>query len=114
MSVGGSNAPGGITIDLRGFDDIVIDEDLGSARVGTANTWRKVYEVLEPLGRTAVGGRNPTVGVGGFILGGGISFVSRRYGWALDNVRNFEVGCSISNSYEDVADMHRLFSLTEP
>lgn len=91
MCIGASNAQGGITIDLRKLDDVVVDEGLEWARVGTGNKWKRVYEVLEPLGRTAVGGRDGEVGVGGFILGGGISFVSRRYGWALDNVRNFEV-----------------------
>lgn len=91
MCIGASNAEGGITLDLRKLDDVFVDEGLDWARVGTGNRWKKVYEVLEPLGRTAAGGRNGEVGVGGFILGGGISFVSRRYGWALDNVRNFEV-----------------------
>ncbi|KAE8445079.1 hypothetical protein EG329_013794 [Mollisiaceae sp. DMI_Dod_QoI] len=91
LFVGGSNAPGGITIDLRKLDEIDVAEDLQTAKVGTGNRWKRVYEKLEPLNRTAVGGRNGEVGVGGFILGGGISFVSRRHGWALDNVRNFEV-----------------------
>ncbi|KUJ12670.1 FAD-binding domain-containing protein [Mollisia scopiformis] len=90
MFVGASNAPGGITLDLKKLNTIDVSEDLKTARVGTRNRWRNVYETLEPLNRTPVGGRNGAVGVGGFILGGGISFVSRRYGWALDNVRNFE------------------------
>ncbi|CZR59926.1 related to 6-HYDROXY-D-NICOTINE OXIDASE [Phialocephala subalpina] len=91
MCVGASIAEGGITIDLSKLDDVTVDEGWEWARVGTGNRWKRVYEVLELLGRTAVGGRNENVGVGGFILGGGISFVSRRYGWALDNVRNYEV-----------------------
>lgn len=37
------------------------------------------------------GGRSATVGVGGFVLGGGISFWSMRQGWVCDNVKNFEV-----------------------
>ncbi|KAH6714272.1 hypothetical protein BKA61DRAFT_643878 [Leptodontidium sp. MPI-SDFR-AT-0119] len=73
---GASNAPGG---------------DLESARIGTGNRWAKVYAKLEVLNRTVAGGRNSDVGVGGFVLGGGISYVSKRYGWAIDNVRNFQV-----------------------
>ncbi|KAK0120328.1 hypothetical protein ONS95_011734 [Cadophora gregata] len=89
---GASNAPGGVTIDLSGINDIDVSEDLESVRIGTGNRWASVYRKLEPLSRTVAGGRNSDVGVGGFVLGGGISFMSRRYGWATDNVRNFEVG----------------------
>ena len=35
---------------------------------------------------------------------GGISFLSHRYGWALDNVRNFEV------SFTYRTDIHKLGS----
>ncbi len=70
MFVGASNAPGGITIDLGKLDEIDVAEDLETARVGTGNRWKNVYERLEPLNMTAVGGRNGEVGVGGFILGG--------------------------------------------
>lgn len=31
------------------------------------------------------------IGVGGLTLGGGMSFFSGRYGWACDNVVNYEV-----------------------
>ncbi|KAG4412615.1 hypothetical protein IFR04_014245 [Cadophora malorum] len=88
---GASNAPGGVTIDLSGIDDIDVSDDLESVRIGTGNRWAGVYRKLEPLNRTVAGGRNSDVGVGGFVLGGGISFMARRYGWAADNVRNFEV-----------------------
>ncbi|KAG4433634.1 hypothetical protein IFR05_010880 [Cadophora sp. M221] len=88
---GASNAPGGVTIDLSGIDDIDVSEDLESARIGTGNRWANVYGKLEALNRTVAGGRNSDVGVGGFVLGGGISYVSKRYGWAIDNVRNFLV-----------------------
>lgn len=118
MFAGASNAPSGITIDLRKLNAIELDEDGLTTRVGTGNRWIDVYKALQPLNRTVVGGRNSKVGVGGFILGGespllklwsmgiingapkfkadvrtlgGISFISRRYGWALDNVQNFEV-----------------------
>lgn len=75
MFVGASNAPGGITIDLSKLDDIDISDDLEWARVGTGNRWNAVYNKLEPLNRTVVGGRVGEVGVGGFILGGDIPHV---------------------------------------
>ncbi|KAI8937380.1 hypothetical protein NX059_006584 [Plenodomus lindquistii] len=44
-----------------------------------------------PLGRMVAGGRGSTVGVGGFLLGGGISDYASRVGLSCDNVINFEV-----------------------
>ncbi|KZL82403.1 fad binding domain protein [Colletotrichum incanum] len=38
-----------------------------------------------------VGGRSPQVGAGGFTLGGGTSPFANKYGWALDNVYEYEV-----------------------
>jgi len=70
---GASNAPGGVTIDLSGIDDIDVSDDLESVRIGTGNRWAGVYRKLEPLNRTVAGGRNSDVGVGGFVLGGQFS-----------------------------------------
>jgi FAD/FMN-containing dehydrogenase len=70
MFSGASNAPSGITIDLKKLDAIEPDEEGLTTRVGTGARWMDVYKVLEPLNRTVVGGRNSNVGVGGFILGG--------------------------------------------
>ncbi|KAF4333054.1 FAD-binding domain protein [Fusarium beomiforme] len=82
---------GGIQIDLVKLDGIKINEDIGTVTVGTGCTWRSIYKKLEPLGLMVVGGRSADVGVGGFTLGGGISFYAGERGWAVDNVRSFEV-----------------------
>jgi hypothetical protein len=39
-----------------------------------------VYAALDPYGANVVGGRATGVGVGGFILGGGYSWLSNQYG----------------------------------
>jgi FAD/FMN-containing dehydrogenase len=70
MFAGASNAPGGITIDLRYLNGIELSEDQETASIGPGNKWGDVYEVLEPKGLTVVGGRVSHVGVGGFMLGG--------------------------------------------
>lgn len=75
MIAGASNAPGGITIDLRKIDDIDVGEGMETARIGAGNRWKGVYEALEPLNRTVAGGRNSDVGVGGFTMGGELSDV---------------------------------------
>ncbi|KAE9368211.1 FAD-binding domain-containing protein [Stipitochalara longipes BDJ] len=90
-----SSAEGGVTIDMRLFDSVEIFEGSSGksegARIGTGGRWGEVYKKLEPYGKTVVGGRDRRVGVGGFLLGGGISFISRRNGWAIDNILNYEV-----------------------
>jgi len=50
-----------------------------------------VYLVLEAMGLMIAGGRDASVGVGGLVTGGGISFFSPRAGFVCDNVVNFEV-----------------------
>lgn len=61
------------------------------ARVGGGATVIQVYQALEGRKLSYVGGRSATVGIGGFTLGGGTSPFSSRYGWALDNVYEYEV-----------------------
>ncbi|KAK2782709.1 hypothetical protein FQN53_009633 [Emmonsiellopsis sp. PD_33] len=88
---GASNIEDGIAFDLRGLDKVTISEDGRSAVVGAGSTWYDVYKALETRNLTAVGARDAGVGVGGFILGGGISYVSNLYGWACNNVQNYEL-----------------------
>lgn len=50
-----------------------------------------MYSSLDGLGLSVVGGRASGVGVGGLTLGGGISYLSPRYGWTCDTVLGFEL-----------------------
>ncbi|KAE8149080.1 hypothetical protein BDV25DRAFT_168076 [Aspergillus avenaceus] len=88
---GSSNSPGGITIWFKNLSEVTLNEDQSVASIGPGNTWGKVYRALEPYGLAVVGGRLASIGVGGLITGGGISFHSNLYGWALDNVESYEV-----------------------
>lgn len=68
-----------------------------------------MYDVLSPQGVTVAGGRAGTVGVGGFISGGGNSFYSSSHGMACDTVQNFEVvlanGSIVNANAEENADL---------
>ncbi|KAL2831968.1 hypothetical protein BJY01DRAFT_226223 [Aspergillus pseudoustus] len=88
---GASSIHGGLLIDMSRISQVTVSDDESIARIGAGLRWGDVYAVLEEKGLVVVGGRSSTVGVAGFTLGGGISFLSRRYGWAVDNVRNYEV-----------------------
>jgi FAD/FMN-containing dehydrogenase len=73
------------------LNDITIAEDEVTTHVGPGNRWIDVYSYLDTKGLSVVGGRVSEIGVGGLVLGGGISFFSGRFGWALDGVRNYEL-----------------------
>ncbi|GJN79703.1 hypothetical protein PLIIFM63780_003221 [Purpureocillium lilacinum] len=89
---GFANTDSGVTLDLRGLNKIALqgpNDDVVS--VGTGALWREVYATLDPINRTVVGARVASVGVGGFLTGGGLSFFSPKYGFGCDNVVNMEV-----------------------
>lgn len=88
---GASNIEGGVTIDLRNLNQINVSADKKQTAVGAGNVWYDVFTKLTPMGLTVIGGRVSAIGVGGLTLGGGISFFSNRYGWACDNVNNYQV-----------------------
>ncbi|CAF3575257.1 unnamed protein product [Fusarium graminearum] len=87
----GSNIANGVTIDLQYLNNITVSEDRKTVSIGPGNRWINVSETLDPFKLAVVGGRVANVGVGGLILGGGISYFSGSKGWACDNVRNYEV-----------------------
>lgn len=83
----------GVVLDLKQLNWIQLDREGGTIRVGIGQRFRRIYDYLEMsrTGLVPVGGGCPTVGVGGFLLGGGYSFLSRSYGLGIDNVRRFRV-----------------------
>ena len=88
---GASNIQGGMTIDLVNLNELSVRSDNAQTSVGAGLVWYDVYSQLKPMNLSVIGGRVSAIGVGGLTLGGGISFFSGRYGWACDNVNNYEV-----------------------
>ncbi|KAH8656802.1 hypothetical protein BGZ61DRAFT_371809 [Ilyonectria robusta] len=87
----GSNIEAGVVITMDSMSDIHVSSDRSTVSVGPGARWINVTDTVTPLGLAVVGGRAPTVGVSGFILGGGLSFLTGRRGLGCDNVRNFQV-----------------------
>ncbi|KAI0906327.1 putative FAD-binding oxidoreductase [Ustulina deusta] len=87
----GANINDGVLFDMSGFNSVEYDAQLGVAVVGTGMRWGDVYRHLDQYNVTVVGGRILQVGVGGFTLGSGLSYLSDLYGLGCDNVDNFEV-----------------------
>ncbi|KAJ9137760.1 FAD binding domain-containing protein [Pleurostoma richardsiae] len=88
---GDSVSVGGVTIDLGLLNSTVVSEDRTTAAIGGGSLTRQVFAALDPYGLAYVGGRVGQVGMGGYILGGGTSVLSAKYGWALDHVLEYEV-----------------------
>ncbi|KAH9905709.1 FAD-binding domain-containing protein [Xylariomycetidae sp. FL2044] len=80
----------GVLITMRGMVSTTLDEATGIASVLPGGTWDDVIGDLEPHGVTVVGGRLGIVGVGGYLLQAGLSFLSAQYGLAVDSIVGWE------------------------
>ncbi|MVU81847.1 FAD-binding protein [Nocardia sp. ET3-3] len=91
----GHGASGGVenAILLRtgALDRLEIDPVARVARVGAGVRWGRVQAAAAEYGLTGLAGSNPVVGVAGYTLGGGKSWFGRKYGWASNAVRAFEI-----------------------
>ena len=68
-----------------------IDPDARLARVQAGTLWLEVVEAAAQHGLAALAGSSPDVGVVGYTLGGGVSFLGRKYGLAANAVRAIEL-----------------------
>jgi FAD/FMN-containing dehydrogenase len=79
-----TSTPGGLVLDMSGFADIHVT---GSAvTVGSGATWGAVAAALKPHNLALTSGDTASVGVGGLTLGGGVGWIVRKYGLAVDNL----------------------------
>jgi FAD/FMN-containing dehydrogenase len=88
---GFASIDGGPLISTRHLNEVVFDASSMTVRAGPGNDWEDIHKALENTGVTVVGGRLGGVGVGGYVVGGGLSFLSSQYGWAANNIVEFEV-----------------------
>ena len=85
-------ASGAVVISTHRMNDITIDADRRTARVGAGVLWSEVIAKAAEAGLAPLSGSNPTVGVAGYTLGGGLSpTLGRSQGYAADHVRSLEV-----------------------
>src|SRR5471030_2052718 len=81
---------GGMVIDMSLLKAISLDLEHKVLTVQMGLRWSEVYTYLQDTGTglIPIGGGCSSVGLAGFIQGGGYSFVSRSYGMSADNVRS--------------------------
>jgi hypothetical protein len=76
------------TTRLRG---VTIDAENRSARVEAGVLWQEVSDAAAEHGLAALAGSSHDVGVLGYTLGGGISWLARKYGLSANNVLAAEI-----------------------
>ncbi|PNS21731.1 hypothetical protein CAC42_1585 [Sphaceloma murrayae] len=81
----------GVLLSTTAFKQLSLSPNRKTLNVGPGNRWRDVYRFIEPEGLVVVGGRVGVVGVPGFILGGGVSYLGQQYGWAVNNLASLQV-----------------------
>ena len=86
-----NNIDTGVTIDLVNLNETTYDNETNLASIGPGAKWLDVYTKLHDHGVVVTGGRDGTVGVGGFLLGGGMTYFMGRNAFACDTIKNFEV-----------------------
>ena len=85
-------ALGAVVIATHRMNDITIDAAGRTARVGAGVLWSEVIARAAEAGLAPLNGSNPTVGVSGYTLGGGLSpTLGRSHGYAADHVRSLDV-----------------------
>ncbi|KAI3621693.1 fad binding domain-containing protein [Moniliophthora roreri] len=81
---------GGVLIDFKNMKDASYDAQRDTITLQPGIRWGETIAALAPQGVAPVGGRATHVG-GGFLLGGGISFLSPAVGWGADMFREVDV-----------------------
>jgi FAD/FMN-containing dehydrogenase len=94
---GGHNIAGtsiaelGLTIDMSRMREIVVDSGACIAHVGAGCLLGDVDRATQEHGLATVLGFFSQVGVAGLTLGGGLGYLTRRFGWAVDSLLEVEI-----------------------
>ncbi len=82
---------GAVLVDTSRMRGVHVDAQRQVATVSAGAQWRDVLEPAAKHGLAPLAGTSPEIGVVGFALGGGHSWLSRRYGLAADSMLEADV-----------------------
>ena len=80
-----------VLVKTAGMRQVTVDPAARIARAEAGAQWRQVVEAAAPHGLAALAGSSPEVGVVGYTLGGGLSWLGRAYGLSGNNVQAVEL-----------------------
>jgi FAD/FMN-containing dehydrogenase len=107
---GQSTNDGGLVMDLSPLHTVeIVNAQQRIVRIGAGATWGQVAQALAPHGLLISSGDTKSVGVGGLTLGGGIGWLVRKHGLAIDNLQAAQLvladGRSVRASQEEHPDL---------
>jgi FAD/FMN-containing dehydrogenase len=112
IRAGGHNGAGfgsvddGIVCDLSLLNDVSVDADTRTVRVGGGCLWQDVDAATDPHGLAVPGGIISTTGVAGLTLGGGHGYLTRRHGLTIDNLLSADLVLADGSRVTASADEH--------
>jgi FAD/FMN-containing dehydrogenase len=109
-NIGGTAvAERGLMLDMSRLREVNVDPRARLATVGAGCRLRDVDRATQEHGLATVLGFVSEVGVAGLTLGGGLGYLTRRFGWTVDNLESAQVvtadGEVLSASREENADL---------
>ena len=88
---GTSMAPGGLTLDMSRMREVKVDPAARRAHVAAGALLRDVDRGTQAHGLATPLGFVSNVGAAGLTLGGGFGYLTRRFGWTVDNLEEVEI-----------------------
>jgi FAD/FMN-containing dehydrogenase len=82
---------GGVTLDMSALNRVEVDAAAGLARVGPGCTLGDVDRATQEHGLATTLGFVSATGVAGLTLGGGFGYLTRRFGWTVDDLEEVEL-----------------------
>jgi FAD/FMN-containing dehydrogenase len=84
-------ADGGLTLDMSRMREVTVDPDAHVAQAGPGCLLKDVDRATQRHGLATVLGFISEAGVAGLTLGGGLGYLTRRFGWTVDNLEAVQI-----------------------